>query len=365
MASPDTKPLFVQVRTDLLQHRKFSDLLARLPSDADEVRVFGNLTLLWTEAMEHQRDGDFTEWSAAAIARACRWTGDRDQWLAALVEAGFMVRVEGRLLIHDWEEYSGKVWTSRAKETARKAVYRAGQTPDVPVTDLPSIASVRSVPGRPGQTGQNPKTNGTVPGTSSRAESRDLKTRDEDVVLNTPVNSVTPDLRREQSRANARVHARIHARAETSSGLPGQHPDEDDEFLKTLNEPPPPESDSGGGRPGLEPDDVKRGEVVRLADFPSKERKQRPASADEILEIRRHWEKAFLGIGAQGRYQLSLQKANEHMGFASAERLNRWFHEDFDRAQALQPAEDARSGVSAAEMRQFEGIEIKAVAWAT
>jgi hypothetical protein len=348
--------LFVQVHCDLQQHPRFADLLAQLDPGVDEDLVYADLVLLWSAAMERQPDGDLTEWSAAAIARASHWRGDRDQWLEALLGAGFLERVEDRLMIHNWPVYSGKLWINRAKDAARKATSRSGNEVDVPVTSNGQATDVHRM-----SAGHPPE----VRVTSSRVKSRDLKTRDEDVVLNTPVNPATPDLRREQSRANARVHARIHARAETSNGLPGHDPDEDDEFLKTLNEPPPPESDSGGGRPGYEPDDVKRGEVVRLADFPSKERKQRPASADEILEIRRHWEKAFLGIGAQGRYQLSLQKASEHMGFASAERLNRWFHEDFDRAQALQPAEDARSGVSAAEMRQFEGIEIKAVAWAT
>lgn len=102
-------------------------------------QVIGHLFCLWWWALDYAPDGDVTAFGADDLALAAEWGGDPELFVAALVEcrygegAGLLERTaDGRLLIHDWWEYAGKLLQRREKDRERKKVA-------VPVEAPPSL----------------------------------------------------------------------------------------------------------------------------------------------------------------------------------------------------------------------------------
>jgi len=88
--------------------------------------VIGHMHLLWHWCLSYAEDGDLSGYDAADIAEAVMWDGDPDQLIEALIncgpagKAGFLERdAQGRLLVHDWHDYAGKLIEKR--EEAREA----------------------------------------------------------------------------------------------------------------------------------------------------------------------------------------------------------------------------------------------------
>jgi len=88
--------------------------------------IIGHLHLLWHWCLSYAEDGDLSGYDAADIAEAVMWDGDPDQLIEALIncgpagKAGFLERdAQGRLLVHDWHDYAGKLIEKR--EEAREA----------------------------------------------------------------------------------------------------------------------------------------------------------------------------------------------------------------------------------------------------
>ena len=88
--------------------------------------MMGHLHLLWHWCLSYAEDGDLSGYDAADIAEAVMWDGDPDQFIEALLncgpagKAGFLERDEqGRLRVHDWYDYAGKLIEKR--EEAREA----------------------------------------------------------------------------------------------------------------------------------------------------------------------------------------------------------------------------------------------------
>lgn len=102
--------------------------------------LLGHLHLLWHWALDYAPDGNLAEFSADEIAEAALWEGDPELFIEALVDcgpgkrSGFLERTEGRLAIHDWDEYGGKLFEKRRRDMERKRETRrlsAGCPPDV------------------------------------------------------------------------------------------------------------------------------------------------------------------------------------------------------------------------------------------
>lgn len=107
------------------------------------VHLVGHLHLLWHWALELAEDGDLSKFDAEDIAIAADWDGDPDQFVEALVDcgpgdsAGFLERDGqcgapeddriGRLVLHDWWTYAGKLVERRRQDRDRKAAKRAEQ----------------------------------------------------------------------------------------------------------------------------------------------------------------------------------------------------------------------------------------------
>jgi hypothetical protein len=91
--------------------------------------AIGTVSLFWTWALDAAPDGDISKFPAHAIAEACCWEKSPDVLLNALIECGWIDKdSDGRLLIHDWDEYTwryfDKVEQAREQTKKRVAEYR-------------------------------------------------------------------------------------------------------------------------------------------------------------------------------------------------------------------------------------------------
>ena len=59
------------------------------------------------------------------IARAAQWEGEPEDFMNALIEAGFIDKTDDGLIIHDWYDYAGKLVERRIAERERSRQRRA------------------------------------------------------------------------------------------------------------------------------------------------------------------------------------------------------------------------------------------------
>lgn len=90
--------------------------------------VVGHLHYLWWWATDYAQDGDLGRFDALDIAIGAEWEGNPDLFVDALIRAGFLDRVDYSedLVIHDWNDYAGKLIERRAKNAERMRDARAG-----------------------------------------------------------------------------------------------------------------------------------------------------------------------------------------------------------------------------------------------
>lgn len=88
----------------------------------------GHLHYLWWWAMDFAEDGDLSGYDSYEIAEAAMWEGDPDEIVDALVHARFLDRSDdGGLVLHDWDEYAGRLIERRARDRERKRRERAAK----------------------------------------------------------------------------------------------------------------------------------------------------------------------------------------------------------------------------------------------
>jgi len=95
-------------------------------------QAVGHLHLLWWWSLDNSDEGSLAGYEDCDIAGAARWEGDPHQFVDALVncqvgkKAGFLERDEdGVLIIHDWDDYAGKLLEKRRTDAERKKEYRS------------------------------------------------------------------------------------------------------------------------------------------------------------------------------------------------------------------------------------------------
>jgi hypothetical protein len=96
-----------------------------------EVYLAGHLHYLWYWAMDYAQEGDITKYKSVQIAKAAGWPGDAEKFVDALEncgaegQPGFLERSpDGRLLIHDWFEYGGKLLEVRKQNADKQRAWR-------------------------------------------------------------------------------------------------------------------------------------------------------------------------------------------------------------------------------------------------
>jgi hypothetical protein len=110
----------IDSQTGLARHPKTLRLARRL--EISVPAAVGHLHLLWGWALEYAQDGKVGHFEAAELALACLWEGNESALLPALQHAGF---VDADGIIHDWNEYTGKLLQRRAADADRKKESRA------------------------------------------------------------------------------------------------------------------------------------------------------------------------------------------------------------------------------------------------
>lgn len=89
--------------------------------------IIGHLHLFWHWCLDYAKDGDLTHADAADIADAALWDGEPDDLFGALLQSGFIDEHDGRLYVHDWGEYGGKLEAKKQRKASNQAAYRSRQ----------------------------------------------------------------------------------------------------------------------------------------------------------------------------------------------------------------------------------------------
>jgi hypothetical protein len=143
---------------ELSRHPKTLRLARQLGQSLPE--TIGQLHLLWYWSMDFAQDGDLTKHDFADVSHAMMSQVHPEKLRAALLESGFLDEEEGSLLLHDWNDYGGKLIlekraeAQRKKERRKKAEMNAAPCPPdvrgmsaatvapVPETSAPAVTSV-------------------------------------------------------------------------------------------------------------------------------------------------------------------------------------------------------------------------------
>jgi hypothetical protein len=135
-----------EVKLDALEHPKTYELMSALK--LKRPHAIGHLELLWAFVGKNAPQGNIGKWSNGAIARACEWEGDPDEFVDALVSSRLLDEdEENRLLVHDWAEHAPG-WV-RAKVKDKGGFI----TPICRAPSSPGGSPPGSAPSSPGGTG--------------------------------------------------------------------------------------------------------------------------------------------------------------------------------------------------------------------
>jgi hypothetical protein len=104
--------------------------------------IVGHLVIFWLWALDSAKDGDLEGLTPGMIARVSGWSGNPDEFLNALLTAGFFEHDDGILRIRSWEEYGGKLIDQRAEDAERKR-RKKGWDNDVPDNSAGHPADIR------------------------------------------------------------------------------------------------------------------------------------------------------------------------------------------------------------------------------
>lgn len=122
---------WIESHQSLSRHRKTLALVASLK--ADRHKILGHLHELWWWGLDNADvDGRLGHTSHVVIAEAAGWpVKQADTFVGALVAAGFMEDNDNGLVLHDWEDYAGKLIDRRDRN--RERMRRARASDDAPI----------------------------------------------------------------------------------------------------------------------------------------------------------------------------------------------------------------------------------------
>jgi len=116
--------------------RRLANLLGLEPWGA-----LGILEALWHFTGQFAPDGELSRFKSSEIAAGVRYTGNANELLSALMEAGWIDKYRSRLVIHDWPDHADQAVKKRVERLKvpfaflprrpSKTPHRDGQYPDV------------------------------------------------------------------------------------------------------------------------------------------------------------------------------------------------------------------------------------------
>lgn len=162
--------MWIESHQSLLRHRKTN--AAKRALGCDRFKLIGHLHALWWWALDNAPEGQ--PLADYEIVDGAEWDGNPQLFVESLSEAGFLDALpDGGYLIHDWQDFAGKLIDRRRAAVKRTREWRQKQqataeslepvmrnvTHNVDIPYAPVIAD-RTVPNR------------TVPNQDSPSESR-------------------------------------------------------------------------------------------------------------------------------------------------------------------------------------------------
>ena len=110
---------WIEVHQSLVHHRKTIRLAKELGTHSH--RAIGLLVGLWCWALDNAPDGDLSHITPDEIAQAVEWHRNGEVVMRALKTAGF---VDPNGMLHDWDEYAGRLMDRRKADAERKRAIR-------------------------------------------------------------------------------------------------------------------------------------------------------------------------------------------------------------------------------------------------
>ena len=99
---------WIRIEQSLPQNRKFFRLKTVLRIDT--AKAIGTLALLWIWAIDNADGGALGGISDVQLAEICQFNQRRASELrSALIESGFLELHNDDLIIHDWDEFGGRL----------------------------------------------------------------------------------------------------------------------------------------------------------------------------------------------------------------------------------------------------------------
>lgn len=118
---------WIESHQSLLTHRKTGRLARVLRTS--RVTSIGHLHAVWWWCMDNAPDGDLSDIEPEELAEAAMWEGDPTEFVEALISAGFIDQCDGELVVHDWNDYAGKLIEKRKSDAERKRRLRSMDNP--------------------------------------------------------------------------------------------------------------------------------------------------------------------------------------------------------------------------------------------
>ncbi len=120
---------WIEVQQSLPEHRK--TLIAAELLGLQAEHLMGHLVRFWLWAVDNAINGDLGDVPTGVISRAAGWRGDAKEFVDALAIAKFLDGEPGHYVIHDYDEYLGKLIERREAAARRKKEWRDGRNADV------------------------------------------------------------------------------------------------------------------------------------------------------------------------------------------------------------------------------------------
>lgn len=144
-------------------------------------QAVGHLHLLWWWALDYADDGNLTRYRDF-IPSASQWVGDEDLFITSLIKHNWIDEVEGKLVIHDWLDYTGALIETREKDAERKRKYRQSKNAKTSANrDSWETSSPKDITSPSGASTGRPE---DIPSPSAVDKTRLEKTRQEETISN-------------------------------------------------------------------------------------------------------------------------------------------------------------------------------------
>ena len=157
-------------------------------------QAVGHLHLLWWWALDYADDGNLTRYRDF-IPSASQWVGDEDLFITSLIKHNWIDEVEGKLVIHDWLDYTGALIETREKDAERKRKYRQSKNAKTSANrDSWETSSPKDITSPSGASTGRPE---DIPSPSAVDKTRLEKTRQEETISNS--NELQPTVNDEKT----------------------------------------------------------------------------------------------------------------------------------------------------------------------